>query len=66
MQFKQKHYSCFQAQNKKILQNIECVDGLCKKALTTGTGFFCIDENTSLREVSRNEYIANTLLNVFA
>lgn len=65
MQFKQKHYSCFQAQNKKILQNFKCVDGLCKKALTTGTGFFALTK-TQVLEIIRNEYIANTLLNVFA
>lgn len=66
MQFEQKYNSCFQAQNKKILQNFECVDGLCKKSLNDWNWVFCIDENTSLREVIRNEYIANTLLNVFA
>lgn len=62
MQFKQKHYSCFQAQNKKILQNFECVDGLCKKAFTTGTGFFALTKT----QVLEKSLEMNTLLNVFA
>lgn len=62
MQFKQKHYACFQAQNKKILQNFECVDGLCKKALATGTGFFALTKTQVLEKSSE----MNTLLNVFA
>lgn len=62
MQFKQKHYSCFQAQNKKILQNFECVDGLCKKAFTNGTGFFALTKTQVLEKSSE----MNTLLNVFA
>lgn len=37
-----------------------------QKSLNDWNWVFCLDENTSLREVIRNEYIANTLLNVFA
>lgn len=52
-------------QQKKSLRTL---NGLMvfTKSLNNWNWVFCIDENTSLREVFRNEYIANTLLNVFA